>query len=111
MISAPGMKNGDTRRGPFSFRISAVSAIDCSPPMPEPMITPGALALRLVLGRPAGVAHRLVGGGHRVEDEGVDLALVLGRHPVVGVERAVRTVAERHLAGDVGREVLTRRTG
>ena len=34
------MKNGDTRRGPFSFRISAVSAIVASPPIPEPMITP-----------------------------------------------------------------------
>ena len=40
MISAPGMKNGDTRRGPLSRRISAVSAIVASPPIPEPMITP-----------------------------------------------------------------------
>ncbi len=34
------MKNGDTRRGPLSRRISAVSAIVCNPPMPEPIITP-----------------------------------------------------------------------
>ena len=35
-----GMKNGDTRRGPFSLRMIAVSAIIESPPMPEPMMTP-----------------------------------------------------------------------
>ncbi len=34
------MKNGETRRGPFSFRMIAVSAIVESPPIPEPMITP-----------------------------------------------------------------------
>ena len=34
------MKNGETRRGPFSFSVSVVSAIDCRPPIPDPMITP-----------------------------------------------------------------------
>ena len=34
------MKNGDTRRGPLSFRMIAVSAIVDSPPIPEPMMTP-----------------------------------------------------------------------
>src|SRR3954469_23433236 len=39
-MSRPGMKNGDTRRGPRSFRSSAVSAIPDSPPMPEPIRVP-----------------------------------------------------------------------
>jgi hypothetical protein len=40
LISAPGMKKGDTRRGPRSLISRAVSAIELSPPMPEPIITP-----------------------------------------------------------------------
>ena len=39
----PGMKNGDTRRGPFSFRVIAVSAMPSMPPMPDPIITPVAI--------------------------------------------------------------------
>ncbi len=35
-----GMKKGETRRGPRSCRVSAISAIPGSPPMPEPIITP-----------------------------------------------------------------------
>ncbi len=34
------MKNGLTRRGPFSFSSSDVSAMPSSPPMPEPISTP-----------------------------------------------------------------------
>ena len=34
------MKNGLTRRGPFSFSRIAVSAMPGRPPMPEPMSTP-----------------------------------------------------------------------
>src|ERR1700680_466148 len=34
------MKNGDTLRGPRSFRSSAVSAIPDRPPMPEPIMVP-----------------------------------------------------------------------
>ena len=40
LISAPGIKKGDTRRGPFSFSNTAVSAIEFNPPMPDPIITP-----------------------------------------------------------------------
>ena len=40
LISADGMKNGDTRRGPRSFRVIAVSAIVSNPPMPDPTMTP-----------------------------------------------------------------------
>ena len=55
---------------------------------------PGALAVGLVLGHPVRVAHRLLGRRDGEDDEGVDLALVLRRHPVVGVEGPVRAVAE-----------------
>jgi hypothetical protein len=34
------MKNGETRRGPRSLRVIAVSAIPSMPPMPEPIRTP-----------------------------------------------------------------------
>ena len=40
LINAPGIKNGETLRGPFSFIKIAVSAIDCKPPIPDPIITP-----------------------------------------------------------------------
>ena len=36
----PGMKNGDTRRGPLSCKMTAVSAMPSMPPMPEPISTP-----------------------------------------------------------------------
>ncbi len=39
-MSAPGMKNGDTRFGPRSLMRTAVSAIEVSPPIPDPIITP-----------------------------------------------------------------------
>ena len=34
------MKNGLTRRGPRSFKSSAVSAMPLKPPIPEPIMTP-----------------------------------------------------------------------
>ena len=34
------MKKGETRRGPFSLSVIAVSAMPSMPPMPEPIITP-----------------------------------------------------------------------
>jgi hypothetical protein len=40
LISDDGMKKGDNLRGPFSCTVSEASKIDCSPPMPEPIITP-----------------------------------------------------------------------
>ena len=40
LISAEGMKNGLTRRGPFSCSSMAVSAMVPRPPMPEPIMTP-----------------------------------------------------------------------
>src|SRR5581483_9284504 len=49
----------------------------------------GAAPVRLVLGGPAGVAHRLVGCGHGVEDEVVDPPLILRAHHLVRVEGAL----------------------
>ena len=40
MIRRPGMKNGDTRRGPRSFNRIAVSAMPLRPPMPDPIMVP-----------------------------------------------------------------------
>ena len=39
-INAPGIKKGEILRGPRSLIITAVSAIEFKPPMPEPIITP-----------------------------------------------------------------------
>ena len=54
---------------------------------------------------PAGVFQRLVGGGHRIDDERIDLAAFLRLHPVVGIELAVRLGAARQLAGDLAGQV------
>src|SRR6185437_2514692 len=41
----------------------------------------------------------------REDDEVVDLALVLWLHPLVGIEAGVGTVAARHHAGDLARQI------
>ncbi len=46
----PGMKNGDTRRGPRSCNVIAVSAMPSTPPMPAPIITPVVHCSSCVLG-------------------------------------------------------------
>ena len=40
LIRQDGMKNGLSRRGPFSAMILAPFSIPCRPPMPEPIVTP-----------------------------------------------------------------------
>src|SRR5665213_2308966 len=65
----------------------------------------GAFALLVVLGHPSRIAHRLLRRAHRKDDELVHLALVLRRHPIVGVERARRGFAARHLPGDLSRQI------
>ena len=63
---------------------------------------------------PAGVVERLVGGGHRVDDEVVDLALLLRLHPVVGIELAFgagRRAAPGRRSGTAGRRPGSRRCG
>jgi hypothetical protein len=45
--------------------------------------------------------ERLVGGRHAEQDEGIDLALFLGLHPVVGIEGAVGPSDRREPAGDL----------
>jgi hypothetical protein len=76
--------------------------MDESPPIPDPIRQPVRSWLLGIARRPARILDRLVGGGHAVEDELVDLALLLGLHPVVGIEGAVGAVAALHLAG-IGR--------
>ena len=46
----PGMKNGETRRGPFSCSVMAVSAMPSMPPMPEPISTPVEFCSSLLCG-------------------------------------------------------------
>src|SRR5262245_2531448 len=50
LISRPGMKNGETRRGPLSFSTIAVSAMPVRPPIPEPIITPVLICSSRVVG-------------------------------------------------------------
>src|SRR5215203_4224366 len=54
---------------------------------------------------PRRILQRLGRGGHRVDDERIDLALLLRLHPLVGIEAAVGAVAARDLAGDPAGEV------
>jgi hypothetical protein len=80
------MKNGDTRRGPFSF--SSIEVRRC-----RQAADAGADQTPVRSGLPRRAASRNprppARGGHRIDDEIVDLALFLGLHPVVGIERAV----------------------
>src|SRR5262245_44586764 len=104
LIKRPGMKNGDTRRGPLSFRTIAVSAMPVRPPIPDPIITGAHL---VVVGRrlPACILERLARGTHGEDDEIIDLALFLRLHPLVGIEAAVRAIATRNLTGDLRRQI------
>jgi hypothetical protein len=101
------MKNGDTA-GPLVAQLhrgvgDGVQAADAGSQNDA-----GAAALGLVLGHPVRIAHRLIGGGHRIEDEVVDPPLLAGAHGLVRVEGAVdvrpaaaAAVDPRHLASDL----------
>ena len=65
----------------------------------------GADLIVVALRIPAGIAQRLGCRAHRKRDEVVDLALLLGFHPLVGIIGAVAAVAARNRAGDLGRQV------
>ena len=99
------MKNGETRRGPFSCRVmrglgDAAQAADAGADQHA-----GALAVLVVSRLPARVVERLRAAHMRIDDELVDLALVLRLHPLVGIEGRVAAVAARHLHGDLAGEV------
>ncbi len=100
------MKNGETRRAPFSLSRMDVSAMPDRPPMPEPMRTPVRSCFSGVSSFQAGIRDRLIGSRHRVDDEVVDLALLFLLHPVVGIELSLGRGAARYeirdLAGEVG---------
>ena len=54
---------------------------------------------------PVGVVERLRRRRHRKDDKVVDLALLFGLHPVVGIEGARRAVAARNLAGNLAGDI------
>ena len=99
------MKNGETRRGPFSFRTIAVSAMPLMPPMPGPDHHAGAGLVLVAFRLPAGIVNRLRRRAHRIDDEVIDLALLLRLHPVVGIVVAVGQFGARHGRGNAGRQV------
>jgi hypothetical protein len=70
----------------------------------------GALLL-IGLRLPARIAKGLGRGCHRIDDEGVDLALLLGLHPFIRIEGAVGTVAEGNLAGDLAGQIVDLEVG
>ena len=71
----------------------------------------GADAVLLVGRNPAGIRHRLRGGGHAVKNEIIDLAAILGLHPVIGIEGPVAAVAKRDLTGIFRHHILGVETG
>ena len=75
------------------------------PPMPEPISTPVAHWSSWLLGCQPASFSACVGRRHRVDDERIDLALLLGLHQRVGIEGAVGAVAEGDLRGDPAGEV------
>ncbi|MDH6635747.1 UNVERIFIED_ORG: hypothetical protein M2438_000922 [Methylobacterium sp. SuP10 SLI 274] len=64
------------------------------------------LLIRVGFRMPVGIVERLAGSGHGIDDERIDLALLLGLHPQIGIEGAVGAVAEGQRAGDPAREVV-----
>ena len=98
MIEA-GTKNGVIRRGPRFSSSALVSSISGRPPMPEPTRQPMRSRLflaELVVGRQAGVAHRLDRCRQAVVDERVHVTRILGREIVLDLEAL-------HLAGEAAR--------
>ncbi len=104
-MSRPGMKNGTDAARPLLLeqdrRVGdAGEAADAGADQDA-----RALLLFLRVGGPACILEGLVGRGHRVDDEVVDLALLLGLHPIVGIELALGCRAARNEAGDLTREI------
>jgi hypothetical protein len=66
----------------------------------------GAAALLFVAGHESRIGHRLLRGGQAEDDEIVDPALLLGIDPLIGIERAVTSVAQRNTAADARRQVV-----
>ena len=96
------MKNGETRRGPFSLSRIDVSAMPDSPPIPEPIRTPARSCVSGVSNFRPEVGDRLIGRRNGIDDEVIDLALLFRLHPIVRIEFAVARSARhevRDLAG------------
>jgi len=68
----------------------------------------GALVV-IGLGMPAGIVEGLGRGGHRIDDEVVDLPLFLRLHPGVGIELPVGGGTARHAAGDLAGQIIDRK--
>ena len=56
-------------------------------------------------GLPAGILDRLLGSGHRIDDEVIDFALLFWLHPLIWIVGAVGAVAARDDAGDLAWDV------
>lgn len=98
------MKNGETRRGLLlqqkrgigNARQTADARTDQNPGF---LLRLGRIELQ------AGIGDRLIRGSHSVGDEIIDLALLLGLHPVIGIKLALARSARNEvgdMAGDVG---------
>ena len=67
---------------------------------------PDVLAIGRAVENPLRIRDRLVGSGNGIDDEVIDLALLLGLHPRVGIERAIAAITARHEARDLAGEVV-----
>ena len=86
LIRQDGMKNGETRRGPFSCRVSDVSAMPGRPPMPEPIITPVRSSFSSSVGFQPAIRNRLRPRPIAKMMKSSILRWSLGGDPIVGVE-------------------------
>ena len=59
----------------------------------------GAQLAFLILGFPPGILNGLSRRRDPIEDKVINLAPFLGRHPVIGIKRAVAAIAQRNLTG------------
>jgi len=96
LMMVAGMKKGEILRRTI-LQISAVRIFDHRrPPMPEPMLTPIALAVGVGHFQ-AAVLEGVDGGGQSVVDEGIHAAGILGREVLAQIEIP-------HLTGNLNRK-------
>ena len=107
-------ERADAARALSPSAAATVSAMPVRPPMPEPIMTPVRSCFSGVSAFQPESSSACCGRRHGVDDEVVDLALLLGLHPVVGIELALaerRRAARSSRSGRRGRRPGTPRCG
>ena len=99
--------NGDSLRGPRWSVVCTACFMVAKPPMPEPMIGGGAIALGIACRAPSRLRDGLVRGSQRELDEAVHPLVVFVADDAVGIEAAFGILVDRrHDAGNLRGDVM-----